>query len=30
MIASAKRLQDSGADLVLLECVPNELGEKNL
>lgn len=28
MIASAKRLQDSGADLVLLECVPNELGEK--
>jgi 3-methyl-2-oxobutanoate hydroxymethyltransferase len=28
MIDSAKRLQDSGADLVLLECVPNELGEK--
>lgn len=28
MIDSAKRLQDNGADLVLLECVPNELGEK--
>jgi 3-methyl-2-oxobutanoate hydroxymethyltransferase len=28
MIDTAKRLQDSGADLVLLECVPNELGEK--
>jgi len=28
MIDSAKRLQGSGADLVLLECVPNELGEK--
>ena len=28
MIDSAKRLQDIGADLVLLECVPNELGEK--
>jgi 3-methyl-2-oxobutanoate hydroxymethyltransferase len=28
MIDSAKHLQDSGADLVLLECVPNELGEK--
>lgn len=27
MAASAKRLQDSGADLILLECVPNELGE---
>ncbi|MGB5579952.1 MAG: 3-methyl-2-oxobutanoate hydroxymethyltransferase [Woeseia sp.] len=26
MIASAKRLQDAGADIVLLECVPNELG----
>ncbi len=27
MIATAKRLQDSGADVVLLECVPNELGK---
>jgi 3-methyl-2-oxobutanoate hydroxymethyltransferase len=27
MLASAKRLQDCGADLVLLECVPNEVGE---
>jgi 3-methyl-2-oxobutanoate hydroxymethyltransferase len=27
MIDSAKKLQDSGADLILLECVPNELGE---
>jgi 3-methyl-2-oxobutanoate hydroxymethyltransferase len=27
MIASAKRLESSGADLILLECVPNELGE---
>jgi len=26
MIDSARRLQDVGADLVLLECVPNELG----
>ena len=26
MIASAKRLQNSGADIVLLECVPSELG----
>lgn len=26
MINNAKRLQDSGADIVLLECVPNELG----
>ena len=26
MTATAKRLQDSGADIVLLECVPNELG----
>ena len=26
MTASAKRLQDAGADIVLLECVPNELG----
>jgi 3-methyl-2-oxobutanoate hydroxymethyltransferase len=27
MVAAATRLQDSGADLVLLECVPNELGQ---
>ena len=27
MVAAAKRLQDAGADLVLLECVPNEVGE---
>ena len=27
MAASARRLQDAGADIVLLECVPNELGE---
>jgi len=27
MIESARRLQDAGADIVLLECVPNELGE---
>jgi 3-methyl-2-oxobutanoate hydroxymethyltransferase len=27
MLASARRLQDCGADLVLLECVPNEVGE---
>lgn len=26
MAASAKRLQDAGADIVLLECVPNEAG----
>jgi 3-methyl-2-oxobutanoate hydroxymethyltransferase len=26
MISNAKRLQDAGADIVLLECVPNELG----
>ena len=26
MVESAKRLQDSGADIILLECVPNELG----
>jgi 3-methyl-2-oxobutanoate hydroxymethyltransferase len=25
--ANAKRLQDAGADIVLLECVPNELGQ---
>ncbi len=27
MIESAKHLQDCGADIVLLECVPNEVGE---
>jgi 3-methyl-2-oxobutanoate hydroxymethyltransferase len=27
MIDSAKRLESSGADLILLECVPNELGK---
>lgn len=27
MIDSARRLQDAGADIVLLECVPNELGQ---
>lgn len=27
MLASAKRLQDAGADIVLLECVPNEAAE---
>ena len=27
MVESARRLQDVGADIVLLECVPNELGE---
>ena len=27
MTNSARRLQDAGADIVLLECVPNELGE---
>jgi 3-methyl-2-oxobutanoate hydroxymethyltransferase len=27
MIESSRRLQDAGADIVLLECVPNELGE---
>ena len=27
MVDNAKRLQDAGADIVLLECVPNELGE---
>lgn len=27
MLESAKRLQDAGADIVLLECVPNEAGE---
>ena len=28
MLASAERLQDAGADIVLLECVPNELGKE--
>ena len=28
MVESARRLQDAGADIVLLECVPNEVGEK--
>jgi 3-methyl-2-oxobutanoate hydroxymethyltransferase len=27
MLAAAKRLQDAGADIVLLECVPNEAGK---
>ena len=27
MVDAARRLQDAGADLVLLECVPNELGQ---
>jgi 3-methyl-2-oxobutanoate hydroxymethyltransferase len=27
MIDSARRLQDAGADIVLLECVPNEVGK---
>jgi 3-methyl-2-oxobutanoate hydroxymethyltransferase len=27
MLESAKRLQNSGADIVLLECVPSEVGE---
>ncbi|NND46693.1 MAG: 3-methyl-2-oxobutanoate hydroxymethyltransferase [Woeseiaceae bacterium] len=27
MLESAKRLQDAGSDIVLLECVPNEVGE---
>ena len=27
MTDSARRLQDAGADIVLLECVPNELGK---
>jgi len=26
MLSAAKRLQDAGADIVLLECVPNEVG----
>ncbi len=28
MLESAKRLQDAGADIVLLECVPNEAAKK--
>lgn len=28
MIQSAKQLQDAGADIVLLECVPNEVGQQ--
>ena len=28
MLASARRLQDAGADIVLLECVPNEAAAK--
>ena len=27
MLASARRLQDAGSDIVLLECVPNEVGQ---
>jgi 3-methyl-2-oxobutanoate hydroxymethyltransferase len=27
MVDAAKRLQNAGADIVLLECVPNEVGE---
>ena len=27
MVESAKRLQESGADIVLLECVPSEVGQ---
>jgi 3-methyl-2-oxobutanoate hydroxymethyltransferase len=27
MVDSARRLQDAGADIVLLECVPNEIGK---
>jgi 3-methyl-2-oxobutanoate hydroxymethyltransferase len=27
MLASAERLQNAGADIVLLECVPNEAGK---
>ncbi|MGH8193487.1 MAG: 3-methyl-2-oxobutanoate hydroxymethyltransferase [Woeseiaceae bacterium] len=27
MVDSAKKLQDSGADIVLLECIPNEVGK---
>lgn len=28
MVAAAKQLSDVGADIVLLECVPNEVGER--
>ena len=28
MIASAKALESAGADIVLLECIPSELGKK--
>jgi 3-methyl-2-oxobutanoate hydroxymethyltransferase len=28
MIADAKALADAGADMILLECVPNELGQR--
>lgn len=28
MVDTAKRLQDAGADIVLLECVPNEVGKE--
>jgi len=28
MIDAAKQLQDAGADIVLLECVPNEVGQE--
>jgi 3-methyl-2-oxobutanoate hydroxymethyltransferase len=27
MVEAARRLQDAGADIVLLECVPNEVGQ---
>jgi len=27
MVSAAKQLQDAGADIVLLECVPNEVGK---
>jgi 3-methyl-2-oxobutanoate hydroxymethyltransferase len=27
MVDAGRRLQDAGADIVLLECVPNELGQ---
>ena len=27
MVGTSKRLQDAGADIVLLECVPNEVGQ---
>ena len=28
MVEAGKRLQDAGADIVLLECVPNEVGQE--